>query len=121
MVLRFDDIVKSRKQNPRERGIGQRGLATLEDIGAAITFYQCFAIFVQMSGIIPGGGSCVYAHAAQPVQRADRFSCRRRTHASPGHADHSCNDRFAQCVLLIVDRRINPAHGMIPKLVRKHR
>jgi lipopolysaccharide export LptBFGC system permease protein LptF len=50
MVLRFDDIVKVQKQ------VGGSGFAslvqTLSDVGSYY-FYRCFAIFVQMSGVIP--------------------------------------------------------------------
>lgn len=50
MVLRFDDIVNVEKQ------MGGSGLSnilqTLADVGG-FYFYRCFAIFVQMSGIIP--------------------------------------------------------------------
>ena len=65
MVLRFNDIVAVEKQ------VGGSGLAsvaqTLEDV-ANYYFYQSFAIFVQMSGIIP------VVAAAFTLTRLSRFN-----------------------------------------------
>ena len=50
MVLQFNNIVTVSKQ---VNGSGlETFLTTLQDVGGYY-FYQCFAIFTQMSGIIP--------------------------------------------------------------------
>ncbi len=65
MVLRFNDIVSVGKQ------VSSSGLATfwttLMDVGGYY-FYQCFAIFVQLSGIIP------VVAAAFTLMRLSRFN-----------------------------------------------
>jgi len=65
MVLKFNDIVAVEKQ------VGGGGLAslatTLADVGNYY-FYQCFMIFVQMSGIIP------VVAAAFTLMRLSRFN-----------------------------------------------
>jgi lipopolysaccharide export system permease protein len=114
MVLRFNDIVAVQKQ------VGGGGLAsvatTLQDVGSYY-FYQCFAIFVQMSGIIP------VVAAAFTLMRLSRFNeLTAFLAAGVPMLRIAMPIIISACLLnalLIVDEEL-VLPNMISKLVRKH-
>jgi lipopolysaccharide export system permease protein len=114
MVLRFNDIVAVQKQ------VGGSGiasvLATLEDVGNYY-FYQCFMIFVQMSGIIP------VVAAAFTLMRLSRFNELTAFIAAGVPMLRIVMSIIIAAVtlnaLLVVDQELI-LPNMISKLVRKH-
>jgi lipopolysaccharide export system permease protein len=114
MVLRFNDIVAVQKQ------VGGGGLAsvaaTLADVGNYY-FYQCFMIFVQMSGIIP------VVAAAFTLMRLSRFNELTAFIAAGVPMLRIVMSIVIAAVLLnallIVDQEL-VLPNMISKLVRKH-
>ena len=114
MVLRFNDIVTVGKQ------VGGNGLVTvwttLQDVGGYY-FYQCFAIFTQLSGIIP------VVAAAFTLMRLSRFNELTAFLAAGVPMRRLALPIILSAVvlnaLLIVDQEL-VLPGMAPKLIRSH-
>src|SRR5271170_6224484 len=114
MVLRFNDIVSVGKQ------AGGTGLTsvwtTLADVGGYY-FYQCFAIFVQLSGIIP------VVAAAFTLMRLSRFNELTALLAAGVPLLRVAAPVILVAVilngLLLIDQELIIPE-MIPKLIREH-
>jgi lipopolysaccharide export system permease protein len=114
MVLRFNDIVSVGKQ------VGGNGLITvwetLRDVGGYY-FYQCFAIFTQLSGIIP------VVAAAFTLMRLSRFNELTAFLAAGVPMKRIALPIILAAVflnvLVVVDQELI-LPGMAPKLMRSH-